>query len=80
MHVYVRACMHVYKQFKFIHHCTYFFVSFFVSLLQRIPYINCISYSRTLLYMCTEYCVLVNSTYHVRAQGISEYMINVHSH
>ena len=62
-----------YKWFKFIHHYAYFCVSFFVSLLQIIPYINCIS--RTLLYKCTEYCVSVNNTYHVSAQGV-----DVHYH
>ena len=40
-------------------------------------YVNCIS--RTVLYMCIEYYVMVNM-YHLSAQGIAigEHIINVH--
>ena len=39
------------------------------------PYVNC--FGRTVLYVCTEYCVEVNM-YHVSAQGVDERMTNVH--
>ena len=45
----------------------FFFLSFF---LLRILYVNCIS--RTVLYMCIEYCVYVS------AQGVDERMITEH--
>ena len=39
------------------------------------PYVNC--FGRTVLYVCIEYCFLVNM-YDVSAQSIDEHMINVH--
>ena len=40
-------------------------------------YVNCSG--RTVLYICIEYCILVNK-YYVSAQGVDECIIPVHSY
>ena len=59
----LRVCVHVCV-------CMHVHVCFHIK-----PCVNCFSW--TVLYMCTEYCILVK-LYHVSAQGIDECMINVH--
>ena len=52
-----------------------FYVNVFLCRCLYLPYVNC--FGRTMLYMCIEYCTLVNM-YHVSALDVDERMIDVH--
>ena len=55
-----------YKWFEFIA------FTFSFSFLHVILYVNCIS--KTVFYMCIEYCVYANM-YHLSAQGVDEHIL-----